>query len=161
MFQWYCMLCLTLKTAAPSQSCFQSGIIECYIAMNCQLNCQPTAVKYHGQQTLLSQKCKVLKSYLKHHHLSTIPERVVTFPSSQWQDAQAGQERLPASPSLPLGISGLYLHLLTGRSMCVASTVLCHCFHWCRLPAGIHAHKTGHDFFMICIFQNQSQALIL
>lgn len=33
---------------------------------------------------LLSSKYKMFQSYLEHHNLSTIPERVVTFPSTQW-----------------------------------------------------------------------------
>lgn len=100
MFQLFGMLCLTLKTAAPFQSCVQSGIIECCVATNCQLNCQSMAVKFHGQQTLLSYKCKMLKSCLEHLHLSTIPETAVAFLSSWWRDARAGQERLPGSHPL-------------------------------------------------------------
>lgn len=42
----------------------------------------------------------MLQSYLEHHTLSAIPETVVAFPSTRWQDAQAEQEMLTASPLL-------------------------------------------------------------
>lgn len=151
MFQWYCVLCLTLKTAAPFQSCFQSGMAECCVATNCQLNCQSMAVKCHGQQTLLSQKHKMLKSYLEHHHLSTIPETVVTFPSRPWWDAPAGQERLTASgPLFPEEFQAStcisYQEGLCGLlplSFAVGFTgVGCECMNICS------------HLLMICMFQN-------
>lgn len=85
MFQWCCMLCLPLKTAAPFQGCFLERhywMLCCY-ELSIELSISGDEIPCLAD-FLLSWKCKVLRSYVEHHNLSSIPETVVTFPSTQW-----------------------------------------------------------------------------
>lgn len=52
--------------------------MKCYGAMNCQLKCQ-----YMSSRLSVILETQNISVHLEHHNLSTIPETLVTFPSTQ------------------------------------------------------------------------------